>query len=268
MLPDAQISERLHFAVEIARAAGDITLRYFRRTDLAVERKADMSPVTIADRSAEELLRNGIVGRFPNDAILGEELGTREGSSGFQWVLDPIDGTKSFIHGVPLYTTLIAVLQNDLPRIGVIHAPATGETAYAAKGGGCWHTPNPHSKPQPAHVSSVARLNEGLLLTSEIESYKQHASPGALEYFLRLQAAARLSRTWGDGYGYLMVATGRAEVMIDPVMNLWDAAPLQTIIEEAGGRFTDWQGNATIRAGESIATNGLVSTEVLAFRQA
>jgi len=267
-LPDTQITERLDFAVEIARAAGDVTLRYFRRTDLTVERKADKSPVTIADRAAETLLRQRIETRFPNDAILGEEFGTRDGGSGFQWVLDPIDGTKSFIHGVPLYTTLVAVLHNELPRIGVIHAPATGETAFSAKGGGCWYTAGLSLEPQAARVSTVAQLSEGLLLTSEIESFKQHASPGALEFFLRLQTSARLSRTWGDGYGYLMVATGRAEVMIDPVMNLWDAAPLQTIIEEAGGRFTDWQGNATIRAGESIATNGLLTDEVLALRQA
>src|SRR6476469_3612777 len=134
-----EIAERLQFAVEIAREAGDGTLRYFRRSDLAVERKADHSPVTIADRSAEELLRQRIGDNFPADAIVGEEFGEQAGASGFQWILDPIDGTKSFIHGVPLYTTLIAVLQNDEPQIGVIHAPAVGETAYAAVGSGCWY---------------------------------------------------------------------------------------------------------------------------------
>lgn len=265
---DSQISERLDFAVEIARAAGDLTLRHFRRADLEVERKADRSPVTIADRDAEKLLRDRIAKQFSDDAILGEELGKRDGTSGFQWVLDPIDGTKSFIHGAPLYTTLVAVLHDDQSRIGVIHAPATGETVYASKGGGCWYTSTAGAKPEPAHVSNVARLEDGLLLTSEIESFRQHASPGAFEFFLRLQATARLSRTWGDGYGYLMVATGRAEVMIDPLMNLWDAAPLQTVIEEAGGKFTDWRGNPTIRAGEAIATNGLVTDEVLALQRA
>src|SRR5882757_2957263 len=126
-----EIAERLQFAVEIAREAGDGTLRYFRRLDLAVERKADQSPVTVADRSAEELLRQRIGDRFPNDAIIGEELGEKAGQSGFQWILDPIDGTKSFIHGVPLYTTLIAVLRDGEPVAGVIHAPAVGETVYA-----------------------------------------------------------------------------------------------------------------------------------------
>jgi histidinol phosphatase-like enzyme (inositol monophosphatase family) len=264
---ETQISERLEVAVAIAREAGDSTLRHFRRPDLEVERKADKSPVTIADRAAEELLRKRIAARFPDDAILGEELGQRDGTSGFQWVLDPIDGTKSFIHGVPLYTTLVAVLCNEEPRIGVIHAPPTGETVYAAKGCGCWYASAPNNAPQQARVSSVARFDEALLLTTEIESFKKYKSPDALEYFLRLQAAARLSRTWGDGYGYLMVATGRADVMIEAVLNLWDAAPLQPVIEEAGGTFTDWNGTPTIRAGESIATNGLLLDEVLRQQQ-
>lgn len=261
--PDHQIAERLEIAVKIAREAGDITLRYFRRVDLAVERKADMSPVTIADREAETLLRARIAERFSNDGVVGEEFGTQIGTSPFQWVLDPIDGTKSFIHGVPLFTTLVALLRDNEPLVGVIHAPAVAETVYAAKGGGCWQLRDGNSTPQRAHVSKVGRLADGLLLTSEMESFKKHRRTDAMERFLRLQRTARLTRTWGDGYGYLMVATGRAEVMIDPLMNLWDAAPLQPILEEAGGQFADWNGNATIHAGEAIATNGLVGAEVL-----
>jgi histidinol-phosphatase len=258
-----EIAERLQFAVEIAREAGEGTLRFFRRADLAIERKADHSPVTVADRSAEELLRQRIGERFSQDAIIGEELGEQTGQSEFQWVLDPIDGTKSFIYGVPLYTTLVAVLENDQPQIGVIHAPALGETVYAAKGSGCWYTCGPVDKPQAARVSTVATLSEGLLLTSEVEGFRQRASGDATDVFMRLQRAARVARTWGDGYGYLMVATGRADVMIDPVMNLWDAAPLLPIIEEAGGHFSDWTGKPTIRAGEALATNGRLSEEVL-----
>lgn len=264
----SEIAERLHFAVEIAREAGEVTLRHFRRADLAVERKADSSPVTIADRSAEELLRQRIGEQFSQDAIIGEELGEHTGQSGFQWILDPIDGTKSFIHGVPLYTTLVAVLQNGEPHIGVIHAPALGETVFAAKGGGCWYTCGGVAKQQRAHVSTVALLSEGLLLTTEVEGFRQRPNGDAMDVFMRLQRAARVARTWGDGYGYLMVATGRAEVMIDPVMNLWDAAPLLTIIEEAGGHFTDWKGNATIRAGEGLATNGRINQEVLTLLNA
>ncbi len=261
----SEIAERLRFAVEIAGEAGDVTLRYFRRQDLLIETKADQSPVTIADRSAEELLRRRIDEQFSRDAIIGEEFGERTGQSGFQWVLDPIDGTKSFIHGVPLYTTLVAVLQNGDPQLGVIHTPALGETVYAALGGGCWHLRKAQAEPQQARVSTVASLSEGLLLTSEIEGFREHQRHDALELFMRLQQTARLARTWGDGYGYLMVATGRAEVMIDPIMNLWDAAPLLPIIEEAGGHFSDWNGNPTIRAGEAIAANGRVTDEVLAI---
>jgi histidinol-phosphatase len=263
-----EITERLNFAVEIAHDAGDVTLRYFRRDDLQIESKADKSPVTAADRAAEELLRKRIRVRFPEDGIIGEELGTHDGTSGYQWVLDPIDGTKSFIHGVPLYTTLVAVLKDDEPRLGVIHAPAAGETVYAVRGGGCWYIPDAKVEARPARVSKTARLDESLLLTSEIEGFKDHQPRDAFDVFVRLQRAVRVARTWGDGYGYLMVATGRAEVMIDPMMNLWDAAPMQTIIEEAGGHFSDWQGTPTIRAGESIATNGLVTNEVLQITRA
>jgi histidinol-phosphatase len=259
----SDIAERLQFAREIAHEAGEVTRRYFRRTDLVVETKADHSPVTIADRLAEKLLRQRITERFPRDAILGEEFGEHIGHTEFQWVLDPIDGTKSFIHGVPLYTTLVAVLQNDEPLIGVIHAPALGETVYASEGAGCWYLSPHDSKSHAARVSTVKTLHEGLLLTSEIEGFRENRRPDATDVFMRLQQTARIARTWGDAYGYLMVATGRAEVMIDPIMNLWDAAPLLPIIVEAGGHFSDWNGNPTIRAGEALATNRQVASEVL-----
>ncbi len=232
-----EYDDRLRFAVEIAREAGDLTLKYFRRDDLQVDRKADESPVTVADRSAEELLRARIAKDFSGDGIIGEEFGEESGNSGYQWILDPIDGTKSYIHGVPLYTTLVAVLRDGEPIAGVIHAPAVGETVYAAKGGGCWYLGKASDEPRAARVSRVKDLRESLLLTTEVASFTTHRTKDAIESFLRLQRAARLCRTWGDGYGYLMVATGRAEIMIDPVVNIWDAAPLQTVIEEAGGQF-------------------------------
>ena len=266
-MPDSQndVTERLNFAVGIAHEAGDITLRYFRRDGLQVDLKADSSPVTIADRSAEELLRSRIKSQFGSDGLIGEEFGEIAGESGYQWILDPIDGTKSFIHGVPLYTTLVAVLRNGEPLVGVIHAPALDETVWAAKGGGCWYQSKANVEPGAARVSTVSRLSESLLLTTEVASFTTHREPDALDVFVKLQRAARLARTWGDGYGYLLVATGRAEVMIDPVTNLWDAAPLQTVIEEAGGQFADWKGNPTVYAGEAVATNGRVTDEVLAI---
>jgi histidinol phosphatase-like enzyme (inositol monophosphatase family) len=259
------LADRLEFAVEIAHAAGRVTLDHFRRTDLQIDRKADKSPVTIADLTAEELLRKRIGARFAGDGIIGEEFGEQRGESGYQWLLDPIDGTKSYIHGIPLYTTLVAVLRENEPVVGVIHAPALAETVYAAKGAGCWFTLGADAKPQASRVSNVERLSESLFVTTEVASFTTRREKDAIDVFANLQRAARLTRTWGDGYGYLMVATGRAEVMIDPIINLWDAAPLQPIIEEAGGHFTDWKGNPTIHAREAIATNGRVSREVLAI---
>lgn len=262
---DDALKQRLDWAVRIALEAGSLTLKHFRQEDLQIERKADDSPVTIADRAAEELLRLRIAERFPADGLLGEELGSIEGNSGYRWVLDPIDGTKSFIHGIPLYTTLVAVLHEDQPIVGVIHAPAMSETVYAATGGGCWYLPGAALPSRQARVSQVDRLEESLVLTSEVANFALRRGADASHVFQQLQRQARLARTWGDGYGYLMVATGRADVMIDPVMNLWDAAPLQTVIEEAGGHFRDWQGQPSVHSGDAVATNGLVTDAVLAL---
>lgn len=266
MPADSQdVAERLKFAVAIAREAGDITLKYFRRDDLKIDRKSDASPVTIADREAEEHLRQRIANNYPGDAIFGEEYGHQSGSTCFKWTLDPIDGTKSFIHGIPMYSNLVAVLCDDQPLIGVINVPALGEAVYAAIGNGCWYLRGDNAEPQPARVSKTARLADSLFVTSEVRNFEKLRQQDTLDVFIKLQQAARLTRTWGDAYGYLMVATGRAELMIDPEMSLWDSAPLQTVIEEAGGFFCDWQGNPTIHTGESIATNGLITEEVLAF---
>jgi histidinol phosphatase-like enzyme (inositol monophosphatase family) len=262
---DNETSERLRLAIDMAEEAGQWTLRYFRGHDLKVERKADQSPVTVADREAEELLRRHISDRFGKDGIVGEEFGELRGTNEYQWVLDPIDGTKSFIYGIPLFTTLVAVLKNSEPLIGVIHAPARGEMVYAAKGRGCWYQSEKAAAPQPARVSQVDRLDDSLLLTTELKSFRHNGRSDALDRFMRLQQLTQVTRTWGDGYGYLMVATGRAEVMIDPIVNLWDAAPLQPIIEEAGGHFSDWNGVPTIRAEEAVATNGRVTRDVLAI---
>ena len=254
------IAGRLELALEAARQAGEITLEHFRRDDLVVERKADDSPVTVADRGAEGHLRRRIVEAFPRDAILGEELPERPGTSGFRWILDPIDGTKSFIHGVPLYGTLVGVEQDGQPVLGVIRIPALDECVWAAAGQGAWYATG-SQPPRPARVSSCPRLAEGLLLTSELACFDE---VGRREVFEKLHAAARLSRTWGDCYGYLMVATGRAEVMIDPILNIWDVAALLPVLQEAGGTYTDWQGRPTIHSSQGVATNGRVLEEVLA----
>lgn len=271
---DSELSERLQHAVSIAQQAGAETLKHFRQGDLAVERKGDGSPVTVADREAEKLLRRLISERFPEDAILGEEFEDRAGSSGFCWALDPIDGTKSFIHGVPLYTTLVGVLRESGAGdtqsnqgeavLGVIHAPATGETTYAAVGGGCWFSDQGGTSRQ-VRVNNIDSLSESLMLTSEVDTFNDRLQGSTIDVFLKLQDEVRIVRTWGDGYGYLMLATGRAELMIDPEMSLWDSAALKPIIEEAGGRFTDWQGERTVHSGDVIATNGQIHDAVLKY---
>ena len=255
----ADLSARLDVGIAAAREAGRLTLEYFQRDGLAIEWKADSSPVTIADRRAEQLLRERISAAFPDDAILGEELPERPGTSGCRWILDPIDGTKSFIHGVPLYGTLVGMESQSNPALGIIVIPALDECLHAMRGSGAWYTRG-IAAPRQVHVSSVSSLAESLFLTSEVASF---GARGAEAVYDRLQAACRLARTWGDCYGYLMVATGRAELMVDPIMNVWDAAAVQPIIEEAGGTFTDWNGHPTIHAGESVATNGHILAEAL-----
>ncbi len=260
MPPSASdLQSRLDLAVAAARGAGEVTLEFFRRDHLDVELKADDTPVTAGDRSAEQYLRQRIAEVFPQDGIFGEEFDERPGTSGFRWILDPIDGTKSFIHGVPLYSTLVAVECEGESVLGVIRIPALDECVYAARGLGAWYVQGDRS-PTPARVSQHRPLSKALFVTSEVISFDQHGRRVAYD---RLQSASRLTRTWGDGYGYLMVATGRADVMVDPIMAIWDAAPMLPILEEAGGTFCDWQGNRTYQAGEGIATNGLLLAEVL-----
>ncbi len=255
------LAARLQLALAIVREAGQLTLNYFRRPDLAVEWKQDATPVTIADRQAEQLLRERIGQKFPHDAILGEEFPEQPGTSGFRWILDPIDGTKSFVRGVPLYGTLIGVEYQQRSVLGVIYIPGLDECVYATTGGGAWYERG-STAPSRARVSDRATLAEALFCTSDAVTYRKVGRQAALE---RLEAAALLNRTWGDCYGYLLVATGRAELMIDPAMSVWDAAAMQPILEEAGGTFTDWQGRPTIHSGEGIATNGKILTEVLAL---
>ncbi len=265
MNPDSSaLTSRLLLALQIAREAGKITLEYFRRDDLEVERKGDDSPVTIADRKAEEHLRNRIGEAFAHDAVLGEELSDRAGNSDFRWFVDPIDGTKAFIHGVPLYGMLIGIEQEGEPAAGVIHMPALDECVYAARGQGAWYVEGQKQK-RAARVSKKAPLSQGLFLTSEVATFDEIEGR---DIYNRLQDTARLARTWGDCYGYLMVATGRAELMVDPMAAVWDLAPMLPILEEAGGTFTDWQGRRTIHSGQAIATNGLLLEEVLAVVRA
>ena len=253
-----ELTARYEFAQQIAREAGDVTLQYFQKS-IDVDRKQDGTPVTIADREAELLLRERINSRFPQDGILGEEHGETAGASGFRWILDPIDGTKSFVSGVPLYTTLIGVLKNETPQIGVIAAPALGEMLHAQVGGGAWYEQRERT-PVRAKVSSCGSLSDAVFVTSERATFDDRDAGDA---YRQLENTARLTRTWGDAYGYLLVATGRAELMIDAILSVWDAAAVAPVMTEAGGTFTDWQGKPTIFSREAIGTNGPILNEVL-----
>jgi histidinol phosphatase-like enzyme (inositol monophosphatase family) len=241
----------LEFALDAVWQAGRITLGYFQ-AGVAVDRKADNTPVTIADREAEQRLRALITQYWPDHGMVGEEFGRSTATSQYTWLIDPIDGTKSFVSGVPLYANLLALLDGHSALLGVMHFPALNETVYAVRGEGCYWNG------RRAHVSSVEQLSDAVLLVSGLGEFGDKAAA-----WQRLCQATYIQRTWGDAYGYALVATGRAEVMVDPVMALWDCAPLQVILEEAGGTFTDWQGHATIHAGEGLATNGRLLAQVL-----
>jgi histidinol phosphatase-like enzyme (inositol monophosphatase family) len=245
----------LEFALEVTWQAGRLTLSHFQ-TGITAERKADNTPVTIVDRQAEQLLRERISQQWPDHGILGEEFGHSAKQSPYTWIIDPIDGTKSFICGVPLYATLLALTDGDQALLGVAHFPALNETVYAVRGGGCYWNG------RRAHVSTVDNLTDAVLLTSDLNTMAQRGRAAAWQ---RLVDATYVQRTWGDAYGYILVATGRAEIMVDPIMAIWDCGPLQVILEEAGGAFTDWQGSPTIHAGESIATNGALFGPVMAL---
>ena len=247
------MKNELNFAVELARGAGDITLKYFRKHPETTT-KSDGSYVTIADREAESYIRRHIAERYPDDGIFGEEEGESPGTSGRRWIVDPIDGTFAFVHGVPFYGVLIALEIDGELGAGVVNIPALDEVVSAAKGVGCF------LNGERTRVSQTARLEDALLLCTDFSSCARYGFGHAAEL---LQARAKTSRTWGDCYGYVLVATGRADLMLDPIMNLWDCAALLPIMEEAGGTFTDWRGVRTAAGNNSIATNGLLFDEVM-----
>ncbi len=253
------LQSRLDFALAVAREASGFILPYYQNPDLVVERKRDRSPVTEADKGAELLIRERLATAFPDDAILGEEFPDQTGTTGFRWIVDPIDGTKSFIHGVPLFGTLIGVEYESECVIGVVRFPALNEVVYAARGHGAWWQIG-DGAPRRARVSSVTSLSEATFCTTNPARWLAIGKRDALEGLL---SSAQLARGWGDCYGHMLVATGRADVMIDPAMNAWDAAALLPIIEEAGGHFIDWTGTPTIYGGNGLSVVPGLKDEIL-----
>jgi histidinol-phosphatase len=251
------VQELLDFALDCAWRAGRISLNHYQN-NVAVERKADNSPVTIADRDIEEMLRERITSQWPEYGIIGEEFGSVESKSEYTWIVDPIDGTKSFMCGVPFYATLIGLTDAEGPLIGVAYYPALNDMLYAVRGGGCF------LNGRRCRVSEVDKLEDAVLLVSDVSSFR---TPHKAAVWNTLMERTYFQRTWGDSYGYYMVATGRAEIMIDPWVAIWDASPFPVILSEAGGTFTDWQGRVAIDTGNAFATNGALYEQVLEIIQ-
>lgn len=253
-VPATELSEMRSFAESIAESAGEVALSYFRR-DVAVETKSDLSPVTVADRETEQHIRRALRERYPDHDVLGEEFGEDAHGSRYRWIIDPIDGTKAFVAGIPLYTTLVAVLYDGRPIIGVIRNGVLRETVSAAIGLGC------SLNGTACRVSAERSIESARLQCTDYASVARSLPGFAAKALPRVRSAY----TWADAYGYLLVATGRAEIMIDPVMSLWDIAPLGPIISEAGGRFTDIDGRDNWTGGSALATNGVLHESALAL---
>lgn len=252
---------RYEWAVTVARQAGDIARGYF--PDIAigdfarqVEWKADQSPVTIADRQAEAHLRSALLGKFPNDGFLGEESGDQPGTSGFRWIVDPVDGTRSFVRGIPIWATLVGLEYRDEPIAGVAVLPAMGHTYRALRGDGAFRDDH------PIRVSDVEKLSDAMMFYSSISWF---VKAGRRDMFLDLAVRTQRQRGFGDFYGFVLVAQGSGEIMIEHGVHSWDVAAIVPIVEEAGGRMTDWQGNRTIHRPDVLASNGRLHDEVLGF---
>lgn len=249
--PPAIDQELVDFAVAAAQRAGRVTLEWYQDRSLAVRAKSDGSPVTEADIAAEQFLRSEITTRYPADTVRGEEEGESVGSTGRTWVIDPIDGTRAFTQGVPLFATLLALVDDHGPAVGVICLPALDECVWAGRGlGAYWDG-------APCRVSTRAEIDGSYVCTSGLSYWPE----SALE---RVRAAGARVRTWGDAYGYALVATGRAEAMVDPECSDWDVAPMSVIIAEAGGRFSDTTGVDDWRNGSAVGTNGPLHDDLLA----
>lgn len=243
----------MEVCAEVARVMGQTALRSFGGR-LPADRKSDDSPVTMADRAAEQAGREWIARHYAGDEILGEEQGHSTGrASRRQWILDPVDGTRSFIRGVPLWASLVAFVEDGRVVAGAADFPALNEVLCAGEGEGCWWNRS------RASVSATDNLSDAALLTTDERFFRDERS----ERWRKLSARAEVSRTWGDAYGYLLVATGRADVMVDTGLAPWDAAPFRPIIEEAGGSFTDWAGNPAALGGDVIAANAALSPLII-----
>jgi histidinol-phosphatase len=244
---------RYDAAIEATHKAGQFALRYFD-ADVAVEWKLDASPVTVADRDAEKLLRSTLLGAFPQDGFLGEEFGDHPGTSGFRWIVDPIDGTRSFVRGVPLWGTLVGLEYQGEPIAGVAAAPALGVTWRALRGDGAYRDE------RRIHVSKVDNLKDATLFYT---SLKWFDLAGKRDHFLRLAGQVQSHRGHGDFYGFVLVAQGSGEIMTEHGVHIWDVAAIEPIITEAGGRYSNWDGRKDLTRPDVVVSNGILHDAAL-----
>jgi histidinol-phosphatase len=259
------LSDDLALALELADLADAITLDRYRAEDLAVETKPDLTPVTEADRGAERALRERLTASRPGDSVIGEEYGHATApASTRHWILDPIDGTKNYVRGIPVWATLIALQDEGEVIVGVVSAPALHRRWWAAAGAGAFVSDGLRAggEPRPIRVSEVRELADAQLGLSGWEEWEQNGRGDAL---LELTRRCARSRGFGDFWGYMLVAEGALDVDVDPVVSVWDLAASQVIVEEAGGRFTDLGGRRTADGGDVIASNGRLHDAALAF---
>ena len=245
------LQQRLDFAVRAAQASSQLTLEFFGSSNLDQSTKADGTPVTAADRACEEDLRKRIEAAYPEDSILGEEFDSKVGTSEYEWVIDPIDGTISFVQAVPLFGTMLACMHNGFPVLGVIVMPALDETVYAADGLGCWHT-SKGTEPVNTRASQVDQLSEAIVCTTSMSYF---VTPSHRRLYEQIDAHAKHTRGWSDCYGWVLLATGRVDAVIEPVLSLWDFAAAIPIITESGGFWTNFSGDQSIKSGEMLATS-------------
>lgn len=250
---NADWRNRYELAVTVAKEAGRLALRYFE-TDVTVEWKKDQSPVTVADREAEELLRQRLLGTFPGDGFLGEEFGNISGNSGFRWIVDPIDGTRNFVRGIPLWATLIGLEYKDEQVVGVADVPALGQTYRALRGEGAFRND------RRIQVSKVSELSQAVMFYSSLSWF---IKAGRQEIFLEFVKRVQRQRGFGDFYGFLLVAQGSGELMMEHGVHIWDVAAIKPIVEEAGGRFSDWDGQPNIHRPDVLASNALLHDKIL-----
>jgi myo-inositol-1(or 4)-monophosphatase len=241
------------FLIELASKSGDFIRPYFANPELAIEYKSDQSPVTLADRGAEKLLRELITKKFPSHGIIGEEFGNENSEAEFVWVLDPIDGTKSFMTACPLFGTLIALMHHGQPVLGAIHQPILRQLVIGDNRSTTLNGRAVKMRPTPA-------LSDATVLTSDTLNLGRYQNDAACD---RLFAQVRMLRTWGDCYGYLLLATGWADIMLDPIMNPWDIQALVPVIRGAGGVITDWQGGDPVKASSIVAAHPNLHSRVI-----